>query len=254
MNRSRSPTTSTTPFSMRRIQATVDLGRIGRGGDRIQRRRRQGRDDLQRFDGPRGEPLEAILDELLQAIGDREPFSGRHVTSAAKERQSDLLREEGIAPRHLVEAQERGPVEPLPDLVPEHPFEGVQRQRSHVDGVHAILGEDRRDAQGIVIRIGASSGRHQADRLVLQAPNDELEHPDRREVHPLDVIDRHHDRDVEATDRRHPRTARDTARWSARAPELGERKRATSRARRCGSGTVGSASSRTGSRRSPRAA
>ncbi len=60
--------------------------------------------------------------------------------------------------------------------------------------------------------------------------------------------------EVEATDRRHPRTARDTARWSARVPELGDRKRATSRARRCGSGSFGSASSRTGSRRSPRAA
>ena len=42
-----------------------------------------------------------------------------------------------------------------------------------------------------------------------------------------------------ATDRRHPSTARETARWSARAPELGARRRATSRAWRCGSGRVG---------------
>ena len=194
MNRRRSPTTSTTPFSMRRTQATVDLGRIGRGSDRIERWCRQGRDDLERFEGLGGKPLEAVLDELLKAVRDREPFAGRHVTSTAKERQSDLLSEEGIASRHLVEAQERGSGEPFPNLGPEHPFEGVQRQRSDVDGVHAILGEGRHDAQGVVIGTGASSGRHQPNLLVLQAPHDELEHPDRREVHPLDVIDGHHDR------------------------------------------------------------
>ena len=92
-----------------------------------------------------------------------------------------------------MEAEERGSGEPLPDLGPEHPFEGVLRQRSDVDGVHAILGEGRHDAQGVVIGTGASSGRHQTDLLVLQAPHDELEHPDRREVHPLDVIDGHDD-------------------------------------------------------------
>ena len=92
-----------------------------------------------------------------------------------------------------MEAEERGSGEPFPHLGPEHPFEGVLRQRSDVDGVHAILGEGRHDAQGVVIGTGASSGRHQPNLLVLQAPHDELEHPDRGEVHPLDVIDGHHD-------------------------------------------------------------
>ena len=178
----------------RRTQTIVDPARRSdRRSDHIERRSRQGRDDLQGFDGPRREPLEAILDELLKAVRDREPFAGRHVTSTAKERQSDLLGEEGIASRHLVEAEERGSGEPFPHLGPEHPFEGVLRQRSDVDGVHAILGEGRHDAQGVVIGTGASSGRHQPNLLVLQAPHDELEHPDRREVHPLDVIDGHHD-------------------------------------------------------------
>ena len=57
----------------------------------------------------------------------------------------------------------------------------------------AILGERRHDAQGVVIGTGASSGGHQPNPLVLQAPHDELEHPSRGEVHPLDVIDGHHD-------------------------------------------------------------
>jgi 5-methylcytosine-specific restriction endonuclease McrA len=55
----------------RRIQATVDLGRIGRGSDRIQRRCRQGRDDLERFEGMGGKPFEAVLDEYLKPLGDR---------------------------------------------------------------------------------------------------------------------------------------------------------------------------------------
>ena len=179
----------------RRTQTIVDPARRSdRRSDHIQRRCRQSRDDLERFDGLAREPLEAVLDEFLEAVRDREPFAGRHVTSTAKERQSDLLSEEGIASRHLVEAEERGSGEPFPHLGPEHPFEGVLRQRSDVDGVHAILGEGRHDAQGVVIGTGASSGRHQTNLLVLQAPHDELEHPDRREVHPLDVIDGHHDR------------------------------------------------------------
>ena len=94
----------------------------------------------------RGKPLEAVLDELLKAVGDREPFAGRHVTPTAKERQSDLLGEEGIASRHLVETKERGSRESLTHLGPEHPFECVHRQRSDVDVVHAILGEGRLDA------------------------------------------------------------------------------------------------------------
>jgi hypothetical protein len=129
-----------------RIQATVDLGRIGRGSDRIQRRCRQGRDHLEGLDGPRRESPEAILDELLKAVRDREPFAGRHVTSTAKERQSDLPSEERVASRYLVEAQERRSGEPFPDLGPKHPFEGVLRQRSDVDGFSAILGERRHNA------------------------------------------------------------------------------------------------------------
>jgi hypothetical protein len=126
-------------------------------------------------------------------LRDRGPFAGRHLTSTTQERQSDLLGEEGIAARHLMEAEERGSREILTHLVEEHPFDGVRGQRSDVDGVLAILGEDRHDAQGIVVGFGAPNGSHQADRLVLQAPHDELEHPDRGEIHPLDVIDRHDD-------------------------------------------------------------
>jgi hypothetical protein len=172
-----------------RTDAMVNRGWSDRRSDCIQRRCRQGRDDFESFDGSRRESLEAVLDEFLKAVRDGEAFACRNFTSTAKERQSDLLGEEGIASRHLVEAEERGPREALTHLVPEHPFDGVLRQRSDVDGVSAILGEGRHDAQGVVIGAGASSGRHQTDLLVLQAPHDELEHPDRRGVHPLDVID-----------------------------------------------------------------
>jgi hypothetical protein len=176
-----------------RTQSIVDRRGSDRLSDRLQRRCRQGRHDLEGFDGPRRKPLETVLDEVLEALRDREPFAGRHVTSTAKERQSDLLCEEGIASRHLVEAEERGSGEPFPHLGPKHSFEGVLRQRFDVDGVHAILGQGRHDTQGVVIGTGASSGSHQTNLLVFQASHDELEHPDRREVHPLDVIDGHHD-------------------------------------------------------------
>jgi len=82
----------------------------------------------------------------LKAVRDREPFAGRHVTSTAKERQSDLPSEERIASRHLVETQERRSGEPFTNLGPKHPFERVVRQRSDVDGISAILGERRHDA------------------------------------------------------------------------------------------------------------
>jgi hypothetical protein len=163
-----------------------------RRSDCIQRRCRQGRDDFESFDGSRRESLEAVLDEFLKAVRDGEAFACRNFTSTAKERQSDLLGEEGIASRHLVEAEERGPWEPLTHLVPENPFDGVEGERPDANGMHAIPGKGRDDTKLIVISIGASHGQHEANRLVLQASHDELEHPDRGEVHPLDVIDGHH--------------------------------------------------------------
>ena len=125
----------------RRIQAAVDLGRIGRGSDRIQRRSRQRRDDLERFERLSGKSFEAVLHQFLEPLRDRGPFAGRHLASTTQERASDLLGEEGIAARHLVEAEERGSREPLTHLVAKHPFDRVDGERSDVDAMHAILGE-----------------------------------------------------------------------------------------------------------------
>jgi hypothetical protein len=65
----------------RRTQATADPGRIGRRSDHIRRRRRQRRDGLERLEGLGGKPLEAVLDELLEPLGDRRPFAGHDRTS-----------------------------------------------------------------------------------------------------------------------------------------------------------------------------
>lgn len=194
-------------------QEIVDAVRSSdRLGDHVERRSRQGRDDLQGFDGPCGKPPEAILDELLEAVGYGEPFVGRHVLSPAKERQPDLPCEEWIATRHLVQIPERGSRESFSDPGAEHPFEGVLRQRSDVDGVHAIAGEGRHHAQGVVVGTGAAGGRHQADPLVLQASHDELEHPDGRTSIHWTSSTATTTGAVEAADRRQPSTARDTAR------------------------------------------
>ena len=176
-----------------RTKSTVDRGRIGRGRDRVERRRRQGRDHLERFDGLGGEPLEAVLDEFLKPFRDRGPFAGRHLTPTTQERASDLLGEEGIAARRLVDAEERGSREAFTHLVAEHPFDRVDGERPDVDAMHVTLGERPGDAQGVFVGVGASNGCHQADRLVLEAARDELEHPDRGQVHPLDVVDGHDD-------------------------------------------------------------
>ena len=82
----------------RRTQATVDLARgsvaaaiaSSVGADRAET-------TSSASTVSRGKPLEAVLDELLKPLGDRGPFAGRHLTSTAKERASDLLGEEGIA-------------------------------------------------------------------------------------------------------------------------------------------------------------
>ena len=125
----------------RRIQTAVDLGRIGRGGDRIQRRSRQRRDDLERFERLSGQSFEAVLDEFLEPLRDRGPFAGRHLTSTTQQRASDLLGEEGIASRGLVETEERGPLEALSHLVADHPFDRRRRRA-------ARRGRDARDPRG----------------------------------------------------------------------------------------------------------
>ena len=66
------------------------------------------------------------------------PFAGRHLTSTTQERASDLLGEEGISSRGLVETKEHGPLEPLGHRVEEHPFDRLGGKRPDVDPVHAI--------------------------------------------------------------------------------------------------------------------
>ena len=255
MNRRRSPTTSTTPCSMagRRRSSTaggaIDAAIASSvGADSAETTSRAST-------VPAGSPSRRSSMSSCRRSGIGGPFPGRHVASSAKERQPDLLGVEGVATRHLVEAEERGPREPVTHLVPEHPFDGVEGQRPDVNPIHAILGEGRDDAQGIVVRqrsLGRPPSRRSARPSGAErrtgAPGSRG-----RSIHWMSSMARTTG-EVAATDRRHPRTARETARWSARAPELGDRRRATSSARRCGSGNDGSASSRMGSRRSPSAA
>ena len=238
-----------------RTKSTVDRGRSGRPSDRVERRRRQGRDDLEGLDGLGWEPFEAVLDEFLKPFRDRGPFAGRHLAPTTQERAPDLLGEERIAARHLVEAEERGSREALTDLDAEHPCRwrrrrGNRRGRDARDPRRAPRRgpRDRRRGRSFVaaaITPTVSSLRRRTTNWSTRTEG--------RSIHWMSSMATTTGV-LEATDRRHPRTARETARWSARAPELGARRRATSRARRCGSGRDGSASSRTGSRRSPRAA
>jgi len=134
-----------------------------------------------------------VFDELLQAVGDREPLARPNLVPASKQRECDLLGEEGIAARHLVDAQERRPREPLTDRFQDDPLDVVEGQRPDMEVVHALLRERRPDGEGIDVVIGSSNGRHQADRLVPQTPDDELQHASRRQIHPLPVVDGHDD-------------------------------------------------------------
>ena len=226
MNRRRSPTTSTTPL----LDAQDPGDGRPRGKERSPQRshRSVGVDRAETTSrasmrSREGRPSEAILDELLEAVRDREPFAGRHVTSTAKERavRSPGRRRDCLPTSRGGSGAWSGRT-PSPDLVPEHPFQGVQRQRSDVDGVHAILGEGRRRRPGVVIGTGASSGRHQPTCSSFRPPHDELEHSGPRgvSIHWTSSTATTTG-EVEATDRRHPSTRQETARWSARAPDLG---------------------------------
>ena len=88
-----------------------------------------------------------------------------------------------------MKAEERRSREVLTHRVTEHPIDRVDGERPDVDAMHAILEERPGDAQGIFVGAGASSRRHQADRLLLEAARDELQDPERGEIHPLDVVD-----------------------------------------------------------------
>ena len=148
MNLGRSRTTSTTPFSMagpsRRSTSggsVADAIASSVGADRAETTSSASRVSV-------GEPLEAVLDEFLKPFRDRGPFAGRHLTPTTQQRASDLLGEEGIAARRLVDAEDGGSRDALTHLVAEHPFDRVDGERPDVDAMHVTIGKRPGDAQG----------------------------------------------------------------------------------------------------------
>jgi hypothetical protein len=134
---------------------------------------------------------EAVFDEFLKAVGDREPLRWPHVVPTAKQRECDLLSEEGIAPRHLVDAQRAWSGRTLADRVQDDPLDVVHGQRPTWTDVHAFLGNAGatprdRPRHPIPVRpsatpIGSSFRRRTTN----------CKHASRGQIHPLRVVDGH---------------------------------------------------------------
>ena len=216
MNRRRSPTTPTTPCSMAGSRrASIGDGAIAAATVSRSATTRPTRSPAP----PRCPPAvpEAVFDELLQAVGDRKLLARPHIVPASKQRECDLLGEEGVPARHLVDAQERGPREPSP-------VSRMTRSMSSRDsgptwttctrscgnaGTTPRGSTSPSDPRTAVSTPTGSSFRRRTTNCNTRA--------DGRSIHCASSMARTTGV-VDATARKHPRTAREMARWSARPP------------------------------------
>ena len=82
-----------------------------------------------------------------------------------------------------------------PEPVAQQPVDAIDRERADVDHGHAVVRRSRDGDVDLGVVDRPPAGDH-ADRLIVQTPEDELEHPGRWFVQPLDVVDRQDQRAI----------------------------------------------------------
>ena len=159
--------------------------------DRRAGERRGEEDDVARIGR---EPGEATAEELVQALGDGQGLAGGRPGARADELAPQLQREERVARRRLLNTDELRPRQIEADPLSQQVVERPQAQRADRESREPIRRkraiELHRDG-----RVGRRPHRReQADTLVTQAAERDLQHTGRRRVEPLEVVEREDDR------------------------------------------------------------
>jgi hypothetical protein len=128
-------------------------------------------------------------EQLLEVLGDGERLAGCRPGSLPGEGPGDLEGEQRVPLRDTVEPEQDGMVEVPPGPGSQEAGHRLLAQRAHGHPVKA----QRRPCLTQTERVaaGANAQRHQdPDRRILQTADHERQHPGRRRVQPLDIVDR----------------------------------------------------------------
>jgi hypothetical protein len=157
--------------------------------DQRHRGPRQRRDRLHRLQGGWGEQGEAVVEQPLEAGGDRQLLGRRVLGAVPEDGEGDLLGEEGVAAGHAVEPQQRPPRQRRGQPGGQQPVQLRHGERSDLQAVQAAGREGAVEVQrdpGLALE---PPGDQQADPLVGEPAGYEGERAAGGLVQPLDVVD-----------------------------------------------------------------
>ena len=133
----------------------------------------------------RGEPAAG---ELMHTRGYRQGLARIERSPVTLERAGKLEREEGVAARAFVDPPERRSRESGVEAVAEESAQRPEAERTYSDAVHSLLGKSCLELERDLL-LPAPACSQQCDRLVIEAPQRELQHRRGTAVEPLQVVD-----------------------------------------------------------------
>ncbi len=147
-------------------------------------------DQAERVPGRLGQRRGARPHQLVERLGQRQRLRGVDVV---RERARQLQREERVAPRLLVDPEQRLPRKRPPEPLVQEPVKRTCAQRADGQRLDA-LGRQRLLEARRLIPVDDTSREQDDDRSRFEPSQRELDRAGRRRVEPLDVVDRDGDR------------------------------------------------------------
>ncbi len=181
-----------------------------------------------------GKPGQTPAEQLVQALGDAQRLARRWPCIGALELATELERKERVTRRGLENAGELRPGQLEPEAIPEQMVERAETQWPDPEPLEPLVGEGALELEGSRDLGNLPQRRQQADALLAETSQRDLEHACRRRVEPLDVVERSDDRAALGEKAKHIEQGEsDRARIGSLLARLGEEKcdleRATTR-------------------------
>ncbi len=164
-----------------------------RGLDELDRGARKPRNDERDVPGCRSQARKSLAHKHSQAVGNRERLARTQLRLALKNGPRQLESEEGITTRGGVQLGECRARELRIQAGTKHAIHRVEVERTDEQAINASLRERSIETERNVARRLPSLGDEDADWLLLEPANDELERNCRGPIQPLDIVNGDHD-------------------------------------------------------------
>ena len=158
--------------------------------EEIDRRAREGRGVPQRVQRRLAEGAEPLVDELVQAPGNRQRVARGE--RRRRERSRELQCVERIAAARVVQTPQRRSRERCVETIVEHASEGADGEWLEVERLHLALAE--RGGELARHRLVRAASQESVHGHAIQAPEGVSEGCSRRRIDPLDIVDCEHER------------------------------------------------------------